>query len=45
MSCVLTIHFRLWPKAADLGGASSRKLSRVHRTCCRRGRNGSPCRV
>src|SRR5215467_8913805 len=33
------------PTATESGGASSRQLSGVHPTCCRRSRKGSPCRV
>jgi len=32
---------RLGPKAAELGAATGRQQSGVHRTCCRRSREGS----
>src|SRR5262245_29608974 len=33
-------HSRFWPDPADLRGGSSRQLSRVRRSCRRRGREG-----
>jgi hypothetical protein len=38
---VCTAGVRCWPKAAELGDAIGRQLSRIHRTCCQRSRNGS----